>query len=305
MQIRIITLFILLLSFLGVQAQEIVCEATVLAPDVSKIKADQKIFTTLEQSIMEFMNNRKWTEDVYSENERIEISILIAITEQVGEDVFKGTMTVISKRPAFNSSYNSTVLNIIDQDVVFQYTEFQAIEFNENQFYGNLGHMLGFYAYLVIGVDYDTFSEKGGTKYLEKAADIANVVSPAEAESYPGWKPYEKNQRNRYWVVTHMLNSRYENWRLAQYQYHRLGLDNFYSEPEKARENIKEALELVGTVGEDNPNLSIMRIWSETKAQEVVGIYKDAPSAEKTAIMEVLEKADPTNADKYAKIGKK
>ncbi|MGB1247758.1 MAG: DUF4835 family protein [Chitinophagales bacterium] len=305
MRLKIFTLFITILSFNAIVAQELNCEVSVLAPDASKISADQKIFKTLENDLSEFMSSRKWTNDVFSENERIECSILIGITNQNGENEFEGTMTVISKRPVFNSDYQSTVLNIIDQEIKFSYTEHQAIEFNENQFYDNLGHLMGYYAYLIIGVDYDTFSEQGGTKYLEKAAEIVNVVSPSEGNTYSGWKSTEKNPRNRYWLINSMLNSRYENFRKAMYQYHRLGLDLFYSDEVKGREGITAALELLEVVGEDNPNLPIMRTWSDSKALEVANIYKEATDAEKTAVLKLLEVIDGINIDKYQKITEK
>lgn len=301
--------FLLLMSVLFlttiVFGQEIICEVTISAPDQSKITTDPKVFKTLENSIQEFMNNRKWTSDKFEEHEKIQMSIFLGITEQVGDNSYKASMTIISKRPVFNSNYNTTVLNLIDNDVLFTYKEFDPIEFNEFQFTSNLSHILGFYAYTVIGVDYDTYSSKGGEKYLQKAFDIVNIVGSEESKIFKGWKSYDKNQRNRYWLITHMLNGRYEPFRLAMYKYHRLGLDIFYDDPVGARENISLALEEIAKVSQDNPNLTLVQTWSETKLEEIIGVYSEASPEEKAAFLELIKRADPVNASSYDKINEK
>jgi len=295
-------ILILSAAFQLIYAQELMCEVSVVAPDRSRVKADPKIFQTLEASISEFMNGRNWTDDTFKENERIDCSIFIAVTDQSGDNGFSGSITVISKRPAYNSDYQSTVLNIIDNEFRFSYQEFQPIEFNDNQFTDNLSHTLAFYAYLIIGMDYETFSLKGGEKYLQRASDIVNVVGTNEGRNFPGWKSYEKNQRNRYWVITHMLNGRYEPFRTAHYNYYRLGLDNFQKDPAEARDNIKLALEELAKVSQDNPNLAIMQLWSESKRDELVNVFLETPNEEKDDVIKLLKRVDPINSDKYDKI---
>ena len=297
------TIIFLLFCSMATKAQELICEVSVVAPDASKIKSDPKVFKTLENSIAEFMNNTKWTSENYTEFEKIECSIFIGIKTQSGNN-YSGTITVISKRPVFNSSYNTTVLNIIDNDFSFGYKEFEAIEFAENQFVSNLSHVLSFYAYTIIGMDNETFAKRGGDTYLQKAADIVNIVTPTDAKTYAGWKSYDKNKRNRYWLITNILNTRYDAFRDAQYIYYREGLDNFYTDPILARTKIKEALEKLAKVSQDDPNISIMQMWSETKSQETIDIYKKAEPIEKTAIVNILRKVDPVNADKYNVIAK-
>lgn len=300
---KIFILIGLLMSSINVFTQELQCDVTVVAPDRSKVKTDPKVFKTLQNAVLEFMNTRKWTADAFGENEKIECSIFIAITDEASGGVsYTGSITIISKRPVFNSDYNSTVLNIIDNEFSFQYQEFQPLEFNVNQFTSNLTQVLAFYAYLIIGMDYETFGLKGGEKYLQTASDIANVVSANEGRAFPGWKSYEKNQRNRYWVITHTLNGRYEPYRTGIYKYYREGLDNFYTNPELARTNILEGLKDLSKVSQDNPNLSIMMMWSEAKRDEVVGIFSEAPATEKDEILKVLKRVDPINFDKYERI---
>jgi hypothetical protein len=303
-------IFVLLLLAFGlfvadIQAQELIVEVTVSAPDQSKVRTDPKVFNTLENSISEFMNNRKWTTENFKEHERIQMSIFIGILDQPGENAYTASLTVISKRPTFNSTYNSTVLNLIDNDFSFIYTEFDPIEFNEFQFTSNLTQVLAFYAYTAIGVDYDTYSDKGGTQYLQKAADIVAIVSSSEGDAYGGWKSYDKNQRNRYWLITHMLNGRYEPFRLAMFLYHREGLDNFYTDPVLARSNIYKALEEIAKVSQDNPNLPLIQTWSESKKDEIIGVYSKAPLEEKTAFLSLIKRADPVKASDYDKINEK
>lgn len=291
--------FFAIASCFVMQAQELNCQVTVIAPDASKVNTDAKVFKTLEQAVQEFMNTRKWTSDNFTEDEKIECSVFIGITNQAGDNTYSASITVISKRPIFNSSYNSTVLNIIDNDFVFNYQEFQAIEFNENQFTSNLSHVLAYYAYLIIGTDYDTFSDKGGDKYLQKAIDLTNVVSANEASVYRGWKSYDKNLRNRYWIVTHTLNGRYEPYRTGMYKYYREGLDNFYDDPVLARANIIAGLREIAKVTQDNPNLSVIQMWSEAKFEEMENIFAKATPEELKEAVEVLKTVDPIHGNSY------
>lgn len=295
--------FILIFSTSLAFAQELFCDVSISAPDASKITTDQKVFKTLENAISEFMNTTKWTTESYSENEKIDCSLFLAIKEQSG-DSYSGSITIVSKRPVFNSDYNTSVINIIDNDVVFTYKEFQAIEIAENQFISNLSHILAFYANMIIGMDHETFEKKGGETYLLKALDLVNIVSSSDGQKYKGWKSIDKNKRSRYWMVTHLMNPRYELFRTAQYKYYREGLDNFYTDEVLARKNIKIALENLAKISLDDPNLSLMQMWSDTKSKETIDIFKDAPDAEKMEITNILKKVDPVNADKYKVISK-
>jgi len=293
----IYTLLLLVITQLSF-SQELLCEVSVVAPDVSKIQSDPKVFKTLENAISEFMNNTKWSTEVYGDNEKIDCSIFIAIKKQTG-NFYSGTLTLISKRPVFNSSYQTTILNIIDNDILFSYKEFEPIEIAENQFVSNLSHLLAFYANMIIAMDKETFENKGGEIYLQKANELVNVVGSANGSKYKGWRSVDKNKRSRYWLVTNLLNPRFENFRTAFYQYYREGLDNFYSDDVLARTNIKKALQNLAKVSLDDPNISIMQMWSETKSKETIEMFKGAPEGEKTAIVNLLKKVDPVNANKY------
>lgn len=285
-------------------AQELLCTVSVSAPDASKITTDPKVFKTLENTVTQFMNATKWTSDVYEENEKINCNIFIAIKSQSGTSNYSGSISIVSKRPVFNSDYETTVLNIIDNDFNFIYKEFEPIEVAENQFVSNLSHVLAFYANIIIGMDYETFSEKGGEKYFLKAQEMTNNISANDAKNYPGWKAYDKNKRSKYWLVTNLLNTRYDNYRKAHYLYYRQGLDNFYTDETLAKKNIKDALELLAKISLDDPNIYIMQMWSESKSKETIDMFKGATDAEKTEIINILRKVDPVNADKYNTISK-
>ncbi len=254
-------------------SQELRCDVSVIAtPKDNKtvIQTDPKVFKTLENQIREFMNNTKWTSETYAEHEKIECSVFLTITSEKGSS-YSGRLIVISKRPVFNSDYKTTVLNLIDNDISFIYKEFEPIEISENQFVSNLSHVLAFYANTIIGMDNETFQEKGGEIYLQKAMDLVNLASN---KNYKGWKSRDTNKRSRYWLITNLLNPRFENFRKAQYQYYRNGLDNFYSDEVLARENIKKGLQLLAKVSQDDPNISIMQMWSETKSKETIDMFK-------------------------------
>lgn len=305
MKALIFTSILFIASFSLLNAQEFISDVTVTAPDQSKVQIDPKVFKTLENSIEEFLNTRKWTTETYKEHEKIQLSVFIAVKDQIGETGFSGSITIVSKRPVFNSNYNSTVLNMIDNDFTFVYTEFDPIEFNEFQFTANLSHVLAYYAYLAIGIDNDTYEEQGGQKYLEKVQDLVALVGSEESRSFKGWKSFDKNQRNRYWYITHLLNGRYDPFRKGLYLYHRQGLDNFYADPELARENIILALEEIAKVSQDNPNLPLIQTWSESKKDEIIGAFSEAPVAEQTVFLELIKKADPVNANEYRVIKEK
>lgn len=277
-------------------SQELNCNVKVIYPNLQT--SDPKIFSTLEKAIYEFMNNRKWTTDNFSQTERIDCSLLINITEENGSDKFKAQVTIQSSRPVFNSSYKSTLFNWVDKDWNFQYAEFQPLEFNENSNISNLTSMLAYYADIIIGFDYDSFSLKGGTTYFQKAQ---KVVNNAQNTSEPGWKSYE-NLHNRYWLVANLLDSKFDAMHTVYYKYHREGMDNMYENADDARKTITTSLNMLNKIHDDNPNSMIMQVWFSSKADELVNIYSGATPTEKTAAVNLLAKLDPSNSVKYQNI---
>jgi hypothetical protein len=294
-------LFIPLFFFLIVhgKSQELNCSVQVTAQQVQG--SDRKIFETLQTSIYEFMNNRIWTNYQFKLEERIECSFVLVISERRSSDQFSGTATVVLRRPVFNSSYFSTSFNLVDKDINFEYVEFQPLEYSDNSFTTNLTSILAFYAYMLIGLDFDTFSQYGGTPFFEKAEAVVNAAQNA---AEPGWKAFE-SQKNRYWLVENMLNSAYSPLRKFQYEYHLKGLDEMYESAEKGRENIVTALDYLKEVNNNRPGLFLTTIIMDAKSNELVNVFSEGSPQQKTAAINILQEVDPANSSKYQDIMKR
>jgi len=292
---RFLTVFFLLIS-IGLQAQELNCTVSVISPAIQN--TEKRIFETLQNDLREFMNSTAWTSDVFAIEERIECSILITITEKISGDKFKATMQIQSSRPAYMTSYNTVMLNVNDQDFVFNYVESQPIQFQENQHINNLSSVMAFYAYMIIGSDYDSFSPKGGEPYFQKALQIVNN---AQGEGERGWKAFE-GTKNRYWLIENMLNARYEGFREMIYKYHRQGLDLMQSDLESGRKAITECIEPLKKLRLDQPNSYLLTVFFTAKVDEFINIFKEAFPDVKTKVANDLMQADPANANKYQTI---
>lgn len=261
---------------------------------------DPSVFQTLQKSIYEFMNNRKWTTDHFKATERIDCNLLLNVTQELGDNNFGAQLTVTSSRPIFNSSYNSTVINWLDKDVQFNYQQYQTLDYNENGGNSNLVDVLVYYAYLFIGLDYDTFSPSAGTPYFKDAQDIVNR---SQSLTQPGWKSFEST-RNRYWLIDNLLNSRMSSMRDVLYQYHRTGLDHMYDNSDDSRKVITACLNTLSKFADQNPNTMVMQVFFNSKSDELVGIYSKALPGEKSEVLQILSKLDPSDATKYQQIMK-
>jgi hypothetical protein len=291
--------FILLL-FLGlpllVASQELNCAVQVLTPQIQT--SDRRIFETLQTSVMEFMNNRKWTTVDFLNQERIDCSITITINERLSGDEFRATIQVQARRPVFKTSYYSPLLNFNDQDFAFKYAEFQPLEFNDNIYQGNLTSTLAFYAYIILGLDYDSFSMLGGTPYFQKAFAVASAAQSAPEK---GWKAFESS-KNRYWLGENLLNDFFKPVRETYYRYHRKAMDILTEKPDDARKEIKECIELVRRVANDRPNSFLLQLYFNTKADELVNVFSKAFPDEKTQVVNALNEIDPANTNRYQNI---
>ncbi|MBW6478979.1 MAG: DUF4835 family protein [Bacteroidales bacterium] len=287
---------ILILSITGIKAQELQCMVQISSPGMSE--TDRQILQTLQSSIYEFMNQRNWTEYQYKPEERIEASILITINEKVGSDEYRGTIQVQSRRPIFQTSYSSPIINHNDRDLSFRYVENQTLEYADNTFTSNLTSVLAFYANLIIGFDFDTFSPMGGTPYFEKAQNIVNLAQNAPER---GWKSFE-GQRNRYWLMENIFNSQYSNIRQALYTYHRLGFDRMTDNMDMARSEVVNAIEMFQRVHRQRPGSYLMSIIMTTKGDELVNLFTEAPAMEKNQVVQILTEIDPANSARYRRI---
>lgn len=275
------------------KAQELRCMVQVVAPGVQG--TNRGAFETLQTSIMEFMNGQRWTEHIYKSEERIDCSILINIREVIGSDEFKGTIQVQARRPVYNSSYNSPLVNYLDQNLHFRYVEFEPLVYNPNTMESNLVAILAYYAYVILGYDYDSFSANGGTPYFQQAQNIVNMSQNARES---GWKSFEST-RNRYWLMENILSEDHSPLRTCFYQYHRRGMDLMAEKPEEGRSNLGSALEMLQKVYRQRPNSFALGFFFDAKTEELLNVFANAPSMEKGRVVNTLKEVDPANADKY------
>jgi hypothetical protein len=293
---RFVMIFMLFLLCINMQAQELYCNVEVTSQQVQG--SDRKVYESMRNAIYEFMNNQRWTNYNYKFNEKIDCSILINVVERSSTDFFRCEMTIASRRPVFNSTYNSPLFNYIDQNVDIEYIENQPLVFNVGTFTSNLTSILAYYAYIMIGLDFDSFMLNGGDPYYEAAQ---NIVSAAQTSSYSGWNSAEGN-KNRFWLLENLMNSTYSGVRSFYYEYHSKGLDIMYETPEKGREEILKTLQYLQQVKQSRPGLFILQIISDAKRDEFVNIFSEGVASEKTNAVKILNEIDPSNAMTYQKI---
>ncbi len=297
-KVSLLILFFIGISLFG-KAQELNCIVSVATPQIQG--TDKKIYETLQTAIYEFMNSRKWTNYTYSVEEKIECTIMITISDR-SNDVFSANIQVQSRRPVYKSSYKSVMLNLIDKDFQFTYVEFQALDFNENSFTSNLTSVLAYYAYIIIGMDFDSYSLKGGTPYFEKAQTI---VTNAQNASESGWKAFESSkEKNRYWLVENLMNNIYAPIRESIYNYHRKGLDMLVDNVATGKNAITAVFDKLKGVHEEKPDSYLMQLFFSSKADEIVNLYSVATTVEKAKVVAICKLIDPANSSKYNQINK-
>ena len=295
MRFSLLSLFLLCFLF-QLSGQELQCNVSVSS---SRIEGTYKeIFQSMRNDISEFMNNRKWTDHQFAVDERIVCTIFIQITDQIGADEFKGSIQVQLNRPVFNSSYQTPILNIKDNDFDVRYVEFQPLEFSETSNTNSLTNILAYYANVILGFDYDTFSPMGGTPYFQKARDIVNKSQNAREK---GWRAYEGNF-NRFWLIDNLSNKAYSPFRDLMYRYHRQGLDVMADKPDIGRGEIADALKNIQKVYRSRPDTYINRIFFDAKSDEIVNLFSKSSTDEKNRLMSILSECDPANSGKYEKI---
>lgn len=277
-------------------SQELNCAVSINASQIQT--SDAGIFKDMENSIEQFMNGRKWTNDTYKNHEKILCNMLITITKMPAIGSFSASVQVQSARPVFNSTYTSLLLNFADREWEFDYIESMPLEYNDNTFTGNLTSMLAFYAYLIIGLDYDSFSELGGSPYFQRAL---SVVNNAQQSALPGWQAIGSN-RNRYWIVENLNNPQMSELRKAIYQYHRLGLDTFESNPDESRQVILNGLKEIKKVRDINPNSILVVSFFDAKGKELANIFSDGNIQIRRQAYDIITGIDPSNRTTYEKI---
>lgn len=278
-------------------SQELNCQVSIITDaklEVTSVELD--VFKQLEQTIYEFMNNTQWTKDKFSVEERINCNIQLQIREIPSPGTYSGSMQIQVSRPVFNSSYNTNLMNFQDDDITFNYSRNSVLVYAPNQFRDNITSVLAFYAYFILGMDYDSFSLKGGTKYFTEAQQI---VGNAQSSGYAGWKSNERNKSNRYWLVDNILHELFTPLRECNYEYHRQGLDIMYDDPVEARNKVYDALSKLVKVVSSRPNSVNTLNFVQSKSNELKNMYSDADQADKNNVVNLLKRIDPANSSKY------
>jgi hypothetical protein len=292
---------VFLLISINASAQDLRAKVTVLSGRINST-IDKKIFTTLQSQLNTLMNNRKWTNDVFKENEKIECSFILNLESIVEPNVYKASLTVQVARPVYNTSYQAALVNFIDPEVTFKYIEFQPVEFNENRIQGtdagaaNLSAIFAFYAYMLVGLDYDSFSPKTGDQYYRKAQNIVN--NAPEGKGISGWRVFD-GLRNRYWLNENLINSRYNIIHDVIYSYYRSGLDKMVENENESRANMLQSLQQLFAFNKENPNTMIVQFFMQGKSTEIIGIFKKGSADEKAKLVELMNTLDVINATKY------
>ena len=290
---------ILFLFFCSVAAaQDLNATVQVLAPKIPS--ANKHILQSLETSIKDFINGRKWAQDKILPAERIECTFIFNITAWDGNSNYSAELQVQSLRPVFNSSYNSTLINMLDKDFDFVYTEGQIMDYSDQTFQSNLTSVLAFYAYIIVGMDYDTFSKFGGTPYFAAAQ---NVVTNAQSSSYKGCKAFD-NSTDRYWLAENLNNQVYQPLRGFMYDYHRNGLDLMSDNASKARKAISDLLPILSQVDRQRVGAFFPVVFFTAKSGEFISIFTKADAPQRVAAMNILNAADPANGLKYQTLQK-
>ncbi len=279
-------------------AQELNCKVQVISPSLQTSASDKQALEQLQQTLTEFMNNTRWTGETFKDNEKIECNILINISEQPAVDEYGGTMQVTSRRPVFNSSYSTTILNYVDDNCKFRYERGAALLFSIDQHRSNLTSMLAFYAYMIIAYDYDTFSPEGGSRYFVRAQQIVNN---AQGAAEPGWKAFE-GDRNRYWLVDNAQQSVFKPLRSAFYNYHRNGFDRMYDNFVEGRKSVILALNEILEVHKTRPGSFNIQLFFSTKANELIDLFSQATAEEKQQVFNLCKQMDPANLNRYQRI---
>jgi hypothetical protein len=282
-------------------SQELQANVAVIATRIPS-SVDHKQFQTLQTSLYNFINGRQWSNESFKGNEKIICNFLINISANTDANTFQATLTIQAGRPVYNSSYQSPLINFQDENYTFRYVEYQTLDFNENRVQGsepyaaNLTAEIAYYVYMILGLDFDTFSLRGGDPYFQKALNIVN--NAPEGQNINGWKPFD-GVRNRYWLIENLTNSKYTLVHDAYYSYFRSGLDQLYDKEVDARTAILNALNMLNTVNTETPNTMILQFFFQGKSTELDKIFQKSPPDEKARALDLLTRLDISNLNKY------
>lgn len=297
--------FLIAALFVAIFAQSTAAQELEIRIQVSHSQlqgVDNTKYENMQKALNEFVTNQIWTNNVFKTEERIKCNMLLNITKEVYSDEFQATLQVVSSRPVYGTGYDSPMLNILDKNIQFKYADGETLIFNENS-HDELTSLIAYYVYIIIGFDYDSFGKMGGTPYFEKAQKIVNN---AQGSNYAGWKSFETNKRNRYWLAENLMNSIYAPIREYIYKYHRLGLDLMGTRLADGCASIAEGMNDLLKVHRQKSDSYLMSIFFDAKADEIVNIFSNSSDqAQQNKVYNFLKEIDASNLSKYDKIKKK
>lgn len=279
--------------------QELNCRVVLNAQQIQT--TERNIFTEMETAFSQFMNERKWTDQDFELEERINCNIILTLDPNDSDPAagrYGASVQILSSRPVYGADYETVLFNFADRDWQFEYLPSQPMQFNENSFTDNITSLLGYYAYVILGFDYDSFEELGGTRFFQIATQIVNN---AQNSNYPGWQQFN-SVRNRFWLTENLLSSTFEPVRKAYYSYHLQGLDVFQEEPDKARTNILAGLNALQTANRARPRSILTISFIDAKADELTQIFKEGSPATKRQSYQILTQLDPSKTEQFKAI---
>lgn len=283
-------------------AQELKCNISINSEQVQG--SNKAVFTTLQQSMEEFVNTQRWTNMTFQEKERIECSMMIVV-KSVQDNMFVCEFTCQSRRPVFGTTYTTPTLNIKDANFTFTYQEYDRMEFQHNTFTSNLTALVAYYCYLIIGHDMDSFAKLGGTPYFQICEDIVTSAQSASLDNAEmvGWKAFESN-RNRYALTNNLMDEAFKKYRAYYYDYHRHGLDEMVNNVANGRARIAKDIKVLKEAYNARPATYLVGTFLDAKSDELVNIFKSGTADEKKMVYELLMNIDPTRQDTYENINR-
>ena len=290
---KFIKLLVVFLISLQINAQELRATVTINSDNISG--SNKQVFKTLERSLIEFVNQKKWTNKNFKQQEKIDCSFILTITEQPSSNEFVGNIQVQSSRPVYGSSYLTPVFNFKDNDFSFRYTEYENLEYNPNGFDSNLVSVITYYVYMILALDSDTFAKNGGEEYFRNAE---NVVNQAQQGGYIGWGSTNSGA-TRFKLIDDILSGTYDGYRSALYTYHMQGLDLMHTDKTNAKKNIEESILMLKGIYNRRPNALLIRVFMDSKADEIVDVFSDGPRFDTGFLIEDLTKISPSNLSKW------
>ncbi|MEP7195635.1 MAG: DUF4835 family protein [Saprospiraceae bacterium] len=301
LKIVILINFLLVVVIQNIIAQELDMNVVVVAPN-SASASDKSVFPIMEKAIKDLVNNQKWTNDNFESNERIKCKLQLNIRTDYGNNSFTCDLILDASRPVFGSSYETTLLVITEKDIPINFDPFKPLENSKETYYDNLSALITFYSYFILAMDYDSFSLEGGDSYITLLQNMVNTIPSGAKQFDESWSSASKKKNSRYFLLDNLANIRMKPFRRANYEYHRLCMDNFSKTPESSRSNIVNAIEAVADTDQTYPNSFLMQSFIGAKKNEIVEIFKQGTQGEKERVITAMSAIDPSNSSLYNSI---